>query len=115
MIRAGALRHIRHLYRVTKTGRDEAGQKIAVPELITPFRCEILTAVQAEKRLANGMFQPHQVVFHCRYIPNVEYTPDVLVQHQGIMLNVTKIDNPGGLNKELFITAEQKINDRKPE
>lgn len=111
MIRAGALKHLRHLYKLNRSARDAAGQRTAVPELITKFRCEILTAVQAEKRLANGMFQPHQVVFHCRYIPNVEYTPDLLVQHQGIMLNVTKIDNPGGLNKELFITAEQKIND----
>ncbi len=111
MIRAGALRHVRHLYRVNRNGRDESGQKIKAPELITKFRCEILTAVQAEKRLANGMFQPQQVVFHCRYIPGIEYSPDLLVEHNGIMLNVTKVDNPSGLNKELFITAEQKIND----
>lgn len=113
MIRAGALKHVRHLYKLNRSARDASGQKTkaAAPELITKFRCEILTAVQAEKRLANGMFQPHQVVFHCRFIPGVEYSPDLLVQHRGIMLNVTKIDNPSGLNKELFITAEQKIND----
>lgn len=111
MRRAGALRHIAELYRINRNGRDQSGQKNEVSEFVREFRCEVLTAVQAEKRLANGMFQPHQVVFHCRYIPGVEFTPDQQVKHKGIMLDVTKVDNPGSLNKELFITTEQKINE----
>lgn len=111
MIRAGNLKHVAELNILDRNARDLSGQQAPRLTFITNFRCEVLTSIQANKRFASGSTQDHQIVFHCRFIPGIEYKPDLVIRHREKLFSVSKIDNPGGFNKELFITAEVKPNE----
>lgn len=106
-INAGAMRHRVLLCSKNGSGRNEAGEKVTTYSTVRSFWAEILTAKQAQQRLASGMALPSSVTFHCRYIPGV--TTDMAVLYAGKYHEITEIENPAGRNVELYLVTEHKL------
>ena len=109
MIRAGALRHAAVLCSVDKTSRDKSGQLRKEYREIKSFRCDILTSKQVQQRIASGMEYPKATTFHCRFMPGTKVTPDMAVLFKGTYYDIQQVENPKGLDIELYIIAEQKL------
>jgi SPP1 family predicted phage head-tail adaptor len=108
-IEAGKMRHRCQLHRVNRDNRDASGQKVAVYELVRPFWAEILTSKQVQQRIASGMEYPNATTFHCRFMPGITVTPDMAVLYKGTYYDIQQVENPKGLNIELYIIAEHKL------
>ncbi|MDP2715537.1 head-tail adaptor protein [Rheinheimera sp.] len=108
-IEAGKMRHRCQLHLVKRDNRDASGQKVAAYELVRPFWAEILSAKQAEKRIASGKDYPSAITFHCRFMPGVELTPDLAVMHKGQYYDIKEVENPRALNIELYLITEHSL------
>ncbi|MDX1538830.1 phage head closure protein [Arsukibacterium sp.] len=108
-IEAGKLRHRCELYSVNRDNRDASGQKVPAYVLVRPFWAEILTAKQVQQRIANGMEYPNATTFHCRFMPGTDVTPDMAVLYKGKYYDIEQVENPKGLNIELYIMAGHKL------
>lgn len=106
-INAGAMRH--RVLLCTKNGnsRNQAGELVTTYSTVRSFWAEILTAKQAQQRLASGMALPSSVTFHCRYMPGV--TTDMAVFYQGKYHDIKEVENPAGRNIELYLVTEHKL------
>lgn len=109
MIRAGALRHVVHLFRINRNARNEFGESTTEYALIKKFRAEILSSKQAVQRLASGAILPSNVVFHCRYMPDTNVNTDMAVHYDGKYYEITSAENPGGKKIELYLITEHKL------
>lgn len=108
-IEAGKMRHRCELHSVDRTSRDPSGQLRTEYRLIKPFWAEILTSKQVQQRIASGMEYPNATTFHCRFMPGITVTPDMAVLYKGTYYDIQQVENPKGLNIELYIIAEQKL------
>ena len=55
------------------------------------------------------MEYPNATTFHCRFIPGINVTPDMAVLFKGTYYDIQQVENPKGLDKELYIIAEHKL------
>ncbi|MCB5226204.1 phage head closure protein [Alishewanella sp. 16-MA] len=106
-INAGAMRHRVLLCQKNANARNESGALEASYSTVRSFWAGILTAKQAQQRLASGMALPTNVTFHCRFMPNV--TTSMAVFYQGKYHDITEIENPAGRNTELYLVTEHKL------
>ncbi|WP_423186779.1 phage head closure protein [Alishewanella sp. d11] len=106
-INAGAMRHRVLLCTKNANARNESGEKITSYSTVRSFWAEVLTAKQAQQRLASGMALPSNITFHCRFMPNV--TSGMAVFYQGKYHDITEVENPAGRNIELYLVTEHKL------
>lgn len=108
-IEAGKMRHRCELHNVDRTSRDKSGALRAEYRIIKPFWAEILTSKQVQQRIASGMEYPNATTFHCRFMKDTEVTPDMAVYYKGKYYDIEQVENPKGLDIELYIIAEHKL------
>lgn len=108
-IEAGKMRHRCELTSVDRTSRDESGQLRAEYRRIRPFWAEILTSKQVQQRIASGKEYPNATTFHCRFMKGIDVTPDMAVYYNGKYYDIEQVENPKGLDVELYIIAEHKL------
>lgn len=100
-IESGRMRHRIKVMKVANV-RSRSGELSETYELVTPAWADILTSKRAAQVMSNGDEMPYEMVFHTRFIRDLDGEKNLAIEFQGRRYKVNKLEDPEYKHIELY-------------